>query len=87
MAYITLNTTKLRSNFDYLENLFKVNNIQWSVVSKMLCGHKEYLQELLKFDIKQICDSRISNLKTVKQINPNVETIYIRPHVSAALRV
>ena len=79
MAYITLNTTKLRSNFDYLENLFKVNNIQWSVVSKMLCGHKEYLQELLKFDIKQICDSRISNLKTVKQINPNVETIYIRP--------
>lgn len=79
MAYITLNTTKLRSNFDYLENLFKVNNIQWSVVSKMLCGHKEYLQELLKFDIKQICDSRISNLKAVKQINPNVETIYIRP--------
>ncbi|MDD2491637.1 MAG: hypothetical protein PHV12_05535, partial [Bacteroidales bacterium] len=60
MAYITLNAEKLRTNFDYLDNLFKENNIKWSVVTKMLCGHREFIQELLKFDISQVCDSRIS---------------------------
>ncbi len=79
MAFITLNTQKLKSNFEYLDNLFKKQNIQWAVVSKLLCGNKDYLEELLKFDIKQICDSRISNLKMIKQINPGIETIYIKP--------
>ncbi|MDP8226421.1 MAG: alanine racemase [Candidatus Celaenobacter polaris] len=86
MAFITLNIEKLKSNFEYLNKLFKENNIQWSVVSKLLCGNKEYLQELLKFDIYQICDSRVTNLKIVKQINPNVETIYIKPPAKRAVK-
>jgi len=53
MAFITLNTEKLRSNFEYLDKLFKKKNIKWSVVSKLLCGNKDYLQELLKFNIHQ----------------------------------
>lgn len=79
MAYITLDTKKLKSNFIFLNNLFKKNDIQWSVVSKLLSGNKEYLIELMNLGIKQICDSRISNLKTIKEINPNIETIYIKP--------
>jgi len=86
MAFITLNIEKLKSNFEYLNKLFKEKNIQWSVVSKLLCGNKEYLQELLKFDITQICDSRVTNLKMVKQINPNVETIYIKPPAKRAIK-
>jgi len=79
MAYINLDIKKLKSNFDYLNALFKKNNIEWSVVSKILSGHKEYLIELLKFEITQICDSRVSNLKEIKLINPKIETIYIKP--------
>jgi len=79
MAFITLDTKKLKSNFDYLNTLFKKNGIEWSVVSKMLSGNKQFLTELLKFDIKQVGDSRISNLKAIKTINPNVETIYVKP--------
>ncbi len=79
MAVLTLNHLKLKSNFEYLDQLFKKHEIQWSVVSKILCGNKEFLQELLKFDIHQICDSRLSNLKMVKQIKPEVETIYLKP--------
>ena len=79
MAFITLDIKKLKSNFDYLNALFKKNNIEWSVVSKILSGNKEYLTELLKFDLKTISDSRVSNLKMIKSINPLIETIYIKP--------
>jgi len=79
MAFVTLDVKKLKTNFDYLDSLFKRNGIKWSVVSKVLCGNKTYLDELLKFDIKQICDSRVSNLKVIKSIKPQIETIYIKP--------
>lgn len=79
MAYITLDIKKLRANFNFLNLLFKKNGIQWSIVSKVLCGNKRYLTELLNFDIAQICDSRVSNLKEIKSINPKIETIYIKP--------
>ncbi|MBN2615037.1 MAG: alanine/ornithine racemase family PLP-dependent enzyme [Bacteroidales bacterium] len=79
MAYITLDTRKLKSNFNYLDSLFKKHNIQWTVVSKMLSGNKMYLTELLKLDIKQVSDSRVSNLRTIKSINPEIETLYIKP--------
>ena len=79
MAFVTLDIKKLKSNFDYLNALFKKNGIEWSIVSKILSGNKIYLTELLKFDIHQICDSRVSNLKEIKSINPKIETIYIKP--------
>ena len=79
MAFVTLNIEKLKENYNYLEKLFGSNDIQWSVVSKVLCGNKLYLTELLKLGMTQVCDSRTSNLKTIRSINPNVETIYIKP--------
>ena len=86
MAYIVLNKSKLKSNFEFLNKLFREKDIKWAVVSKILCGNKEYLEELLSYDITQICDSRIVNLKMVKQINPNVETIFIRPPAKRAVK-
>ncbi len=85
MAFITLDAKKLKSNFEFLEKLFKKNGIQWSVVSKLLSGNKDYLTELLNLGIKQISDSRITNLKTIKSINPKIETIYIKPPAKHAV--
>ena len=85
MAFVTLDIKKLKSNFNYLNTLFKKNGIEWSVVSKILSGNKVYLTELLKFDINQICDSRVSNLKMIKSINPLIETIYIKPPAKRAI--
>lgn len=79
MAFVTIDIQKLKSNFNYLNTLFKKNNIEWSIVTKLLSGNKLFLSELLKFDIKQVCDSRVSNLKEIKSINPEIETIYIKP--------
>ncbi|MFZ6665605.1 alanine racemase [Peijinzhouia sedimentorum] len=79
MAFITLNKSKLASNYNYLEALFQKHNISWAVVTKLLCGHKPYLEEVIKLGAKEVCDSRISNLKAVKEIDPNVQTVYIKP--------
>ncbi|MFL9838046.1 alanine racemase [Flavobacterium sp. ST-75] len=86
MAFITLDTKKLKKNFNYLNSFFKENNIYWSVVTKILCGNKDYLTELLKMGISQYSDSRISNLKTIKAIDGNVETIYIKPPAKGAIK-
>lgn len=79
MAFITLDSKKLKHNFEFLDSLFKKKGIEWSVVTKMLCGNKDFLNELLQHDIKQVSDSRISNLRTIKSIKPGIETIYIKP--------
>ncbi len=86
MAYIELDSKKLTGNYNYLDKLFKKNNIQFSVVTKMLCGNKLFLSELLKLDISQVCDSRVSNLKTIKSLRPDIETIYIKPPAKRAVK-
>lgn len=86
MAYIELDIKKLYENFNFLDKLFRKNNIKFSVVTKMLCGNNLFLSELLKLDISQVCDSRVSNLKTVKSINPEIETIYIKPPAKRAVK-
>ncbi len=79
MAFVTLNKEKLKANYQYLDALFRKEHIQWSVVSKLLCGNKDYLNILLGMGVRQICDSRVSNLRMIKSIAPDVETVYIKP--------
>lgn len=79
MAYIKLYRHKLRSNYNFLSNLFEEHSISWGIVSKLLCGNKIYLQELINLGVKEIHDSRLSNLKAVKTIDPGVQTVYIKP--------
>ncbi len=79
MAFLEMDITKLKHNYDYLDDLFKRNNIQWAVVSKVLCGNRLYLSELLNLGVNHICDSRLINLKVIKSLKPDVETIYIKP--------
>lgn len=79
MSYITLNTKKLNDNYNFLEQLFNKNHIEWAVVAKLLCGNDLFLKHLLKIIDKDVCDSRLSNLKKIKQISPETKTVYIKP--------
>lgn len=79
MAFVVLDKKKLKDNFEYLDKIFNTNSIQWSVVTKMLCGNTEYLTELFNLGVKQVCDSRVSNLRRIKEINNEIETIFIKP--------
>jgi len=79
MAFITLNTNKLKENYRYLDHLFQKNGIEWSPVAKVLCGNKLFLEQLLNLGIQQVCDSRVSNLKVIRSLNETIETVYIKP--------
>lgn len=79
MAFLKLYKDKLKDNFDFLQEQFRENGVAWGVVSKLLCGNELYLKELIDLGVREIHDSRISNLAKIKEINPEVQTVYIKP--------
>ena len=79
MAYVKLYRSELRHNFEFLDKLFKQNNVKWGITTKLLCGSKGFLEEVINLGIGEVHDSRISNLKVIKEIDPDTITIYIKP--------
>ena len=79
MAYLTLSMHKLKTNFLFLKNLFEEKNVSWGSVSKIFCGNRLFLTELIKLGVNEIHDSRISNLAMIKMISPTIQTVYIKP--------
>ena len=79
MAILKMNREKLRRNYVFLDDHFSAHNIEWAVVSKLLCGNRLFLKELIDLGPSEICDSRISNLRVIKEINPTIQTVYIKP--------
>ncbi len=83
MATLTINTESIIENIEKLNSYLSENNIQWSLVTKMLCGHKGALEKIIPNNciknIHSVGDSRISNLKTIKEIKPEIVTMYIKP--------
>jgi len=79
MAFIKLYKEKLKHNYEYLDKKFLDNNVEWGVVTKLLCGNRLYIKELLRLGVKEMHDTRISNLRTIKSLNPEVQTVYIKP--------
>ncbi len=81
-----LHRERLKHNYNFLNDLFQQNNIDWGIVTKLLCGNRTYLKEVIKLGIRQVCDSRVSNLKEIRSIDPAIETIYIKPPAKRAIR-
>ena len=79
MAILRLNRASLEHNYNFLDDLFTSRNIEWGVVSKLLCGNKLFISELLRLGVREVHDSRVSNLKVVKSLDETVQTVYIKP--------
>jgi predicted amino acid racemase len=86
MAFIELNTSKLKANYRYLKERFDQRGIHWGIVTKMLCGNELFLKEVLDLGTKEVHDSRISNLKTIKKLAPDVQTVYIKPPAKRSIK-
>ncbi len=79
MAYLKLYRDKLRHNYGFLKQIFEDHKIEWGVVTKLFCGNEAYIREVIELGAREIHDSRVSNLKVIKGIDPEVQTVYIKP--------
>lgn len=79
MAYVKLYRSELRHNYEFLDSLFKEHGVKWGITSKLLCGNRTFIEEVINLGIGEVHDSRISNLRVVKEIDPETITIYIKP--------
>ncbi len=83
MATLTINTNRIRENIIKLSSYLAEYDIDWSLVVKILGGNKPVLEKIITDEsikrVHSIGDSRISNLKTIKEIKPDIVTMYIKP--------
>ena len=90
MADLIVNTKKITRNIEKIDNLLKTNNAKWTLVTKVLSGNPKLLEPILNHPIAEnlhsVGDSRLSSLRTIKKINPNVRTMYIKPPVQSLVK-
>ena len=83
MAEVHVHKSKILSNIKKISAYLNKRNIHWTLVSKILCGDKAILQEIIDDPVikntHSVGDSRMSSLKTIKKMRPDVVTMYIKP--------
>lgn len=88
MNRITINPEVLRHNIDVIDGWMTKHGANWTLVTKVLCGHADTLHVLQKLGVRSMGDSRIDNLQAIERIVPNFESWYLRlPHLSAVPRI
>jgi predicted amino acid racemase len=83
MAELIIHTQKIKDNIKNLSSYCEKHNLQWSLITKVFSGDKEFLRHVLTTDVIQhinsVGDSRLTSLKNLKELNPDMRTIYIKP--------
>ena len=83
MAQLKINTDKIIENITKINQILSKNNIQWSLVAKILAGNKEVLRKILMHpeikNVHSVADSRLTGLRAIKSINPEIVTMYAKP--------
>ena len=83
MAELIINTKKIQDNIKFLSAYFNTHGMEWSLITKVFSGDKEFIKRVLTDDviehIDSVGDSRLTSLKNLKEVNPKMRTIYIKP--------
>ncbi len=83
MAELIIYKNEIKNNIKKLSSYFEKNNIEWSLVTKVFSGDIEFLNHILTDDvienINSVGDSRLTSLRNLKKVNPEMRTIYIKP--------
>ncbi len=83
MATLNIHSDRVIGNIKKLNDFLIPKGYEWTLVTKVLNGYKPALEKILNHpEIKRlhsVGDSRISNLKVIKELKPDIVTIYIKP--------
>lgn len=83
MAELQIRTSEILSNIDILNQYLGAHGLSWTLVAKVLGGDRQVLEVLLGSDVitgvHSVADARISGLRSIKQIRPELRTLYLKP--------
>lgn len=83
MAELIIEKEKIKENIRTLSDYFKEKGIEWSLITKVFSGDKDFLENILTDDViekvNSVGDSRLTSLKNLRAVNPAMRTIYIKP--------
>jgi len=85
MARLRINLAALRDNIDTVSELMETHGKSWSLVVKALGTDKRVLEAMLKLPnvrkVHTVAVSQWKALRLVKDIDPDLQTMYIKPPV------
>ncbi|OYT15248.1 MAG: amino-acid racemase [Bacteroidetes bacterium 4572_77] len=83
MAQLIIHKDEIQENIKKLNAFFKKHDVEWSLITKVFSGDIDFLNNVLTpeiiQDINSIGDSRLTSMKNLKKINPDMKTIYLKP--------
>lgn len=83
MAHLTIKVNEIKNNIRKITDYLDKYNVKWSLVTKVFSGDKEFLRRILVPEIVEglhsVGDSRLTSLKNLKAVYPELRTIYIKP--------
>jgi predicted amino acid racemase len=83
MAELLIHSDRIIGNIEKMNSLMKKHNAQWTLITKVLSGHKESLHRILAHpainEVHSVGDSRLSSLEVIKSLRPDIVTMYIKP--------
>jgi predicted amino acid racemase len=83
MAELLIHTDRIIGNIEKINAVMQKHGAEWTLISKVLSGHKESLYRILAHPavnaLHSIGDSRLSSLEVIKSLRPDIRTMYIKP--------
>lgn len=83
MAELVIQFDKIIDNIHKISNKLSEHGMEWSLITKVFSGHPDFLKRILTKDVvaklHSVGDSRLTSLRNIKKINPELVTIYIKP--------
>jgi predicted amino acid racemase len=90
MAKLKVYTERIIRNIEKMNVLMRKHGKEWTLVTKVLGGNKAVLKAILTSDVifntHSIADSRVSNLRTIKEIDDKIVTMYLKPPAKSYLK-
>ncbi len=84
MNRITIDLHALQHNIRTVDGWLTERGATWTLVTKVLCGHRDTLDALQRLGVRSMADSRLANLRAITRVVDDFESWYLRlPHLSA----
>jgi len=81
---LTIDLDALEHNLRQVNRWMDDHGANWTLVTKVLCGHADTLSALQHLGVRSMADSRLANLRAIERILPDFEAWYLRlPHLTA----